>query len=104
MTWQKLQQPRIEHVGRPIGAVAACTGTPVDVEAAPAHHHHCFVSVAARTRAGQQEHICICAPPAGLLRVDMDTGGFTGRQTLTRPDQLTWTCIDRSVDVDGGGT
>jgi hypothetical protein len=34
MTWQKLQQPRIEHVGRPIGAVAACTGTPVDVEAA----------------------------------------------------------------------
>jgi hypothetical protein len=63
-----------------------------------------FRSLAARTRAGQQEHICICAPPAGLLRVDMDAGGFTGRQTLTRPDQLTWTCIDRSVDVDGGGT
>lgn len=98
MTWQKLQQPRIEHVGRPIGAVAACTGTPVDVEAA-----HIIVSF--RRRRTHQSR------SAGAY-LHMRTAGRTPAWTWTPAGSqidrlshgLTWTCIDRSVDVDGGGT
>lgn len=83
MTWQKLQQPRIEHVGRPIGAVAACTGTPVDVEAAPAHH--CFVP-SPHAREQVSRSISAYAHRRPDSYVDMDAGGFTGRQTLTQRD------------------
>lgn len=77
MTWQKLQQPRIEHVGRPIGAVAACTGTPVDVEAAPAHH--CFVH-----------------SPHAPEQVSKSISAYAHR----RPDSYVWTWTPAGSQVD----